>query len=155
MRVEEAGGSFDNGGEAIVGLDLVHVAVGVGDDGGDLQLHILGLHVKGEGVGEALGLASLDGVVVLHDRQVANDALVGGGSLGESLGGGQDAGEDGDLDGRIFLVGDFDEGFGRPAVDEAHAEDVGVREGGLDDGSEIRRLGGSTVVGGGRSGVGL
>lgn len=99
MRIEEAGGGFDNASDTIVGFHLVQFALGTGENSGELQSHVLGLHVDDKGVGEALGLAGLDGVVVLHGRQVANDALVGGRSFGEGLRGSQDAGKEGDLNG--------------------------------------------------------
>jgi hypothetical protein len=153
LRIKEAGGCLDNGGKTIVGLDLVQDALCVCDDGGKLQPHVLGLHVERKGEGEALGLAGLDGVVVLHGRQVAQDALVGGGALGQRLGGGQETGQEGDLDGAILLVGDFDEGPCRAAVDEADTEDVCVGEGGFDVGGQVGLLGGGAAVGGG--GIGL
>lgn len=131
-------------------LNLVQVAVGVCNDRRKLQLHILGLHIQRKGVREALGLASLNGEVVLHGSEVADDALVGGSSRGELLGDGEDAGQEGELDGTIFFVGNFDEGLCRAAVDEAHAEDVGVGEGGFEVGGELGLL---AAVGDG--GVGL
>jgi len=121
-----------------VGGNLEQLALGVGDDGDERQADILGLHVEGKRVGDGLGLASLDGQVVLDGREVADDALVGGGVGGELLGGGQDARHEGNADGAVLLVGHLDECLGRAAVDEPDAEDIGIRERRLDVGSELR-----------------
>lgn len=130
--------------------NLMQVALGAGHDSGKLQLHVLGLHVEDERVREALGLAGLNGVVVLHGSQVAKDALVGGGVLGELLGIGDGAGQEGDLNGTILVVCNFNESLCRAAVDEAHAQDVGVGEGRLQVGLELGlRRGDAAVCGGG------
>lgn len=136
MRIEEAGGSLDNGGAALVSRDLEDGALGVGEDGEEAQTDILGHHVEHKRVRERLGLARLNLQAVLHDRQVAHDALVGGDVLGEVLGRPQRAIGEEELDGAVFVVGDLDEGRRGAAIDQLEAEDVGVGERGSDVGIE-------------------
>lgn len=136
MRIEKAGGSLDNGGAALVGRDLEDGALGVGEDGEEAQTDILGHHVEHKRVRERLGLARLNLQAVLHDRQVAHDALVGGDVLGEVLGRPQRAIGEEELDGAVFVVGDLDEGRRGAAIDQLEAEDVGVGERGSDVGIE-------------------
>lgn len=136
LGVKEAHGSLDDGGQVVKGRDLEDVALGAGDDSGELDADVLGLHVEGEGVGEALALAGGDLDVVLDGGEVVDDALVGGGVLGEVLGGDEGAGNEGDLQGPVLAVVDLDEGVGRAAVDQLDTEDVGLGEGRGDLGVE-------------------
>lgn len=137
LRIKEASRGLNNSSNSVVSRDLEQTALVVGHDSQDLQAHILGVQVLSESVAEGLGLADLNGSIVLHGGQVAHDGLVGGGSLGEDLGVGEGARDKGDGDGAVFLVGDVDNGAGRLAVDEAQAEDVGVGEGYFDVGLEL------------------
>lgn len=138
LRIEEAGRSLNNNGSTIMSLELVQVTRRGGDHSSELETDILGLHIQRKRVRERLGLACLDGLVVLHGRQVAQDALVGRGAGGKFLGGGEDTSQEGDLDGGILLVGDLDEGLCGTSVDEADTEDVSVGEGRLEVGLELR-----------------
>lgn len=139
MGIKEARRRFNDGGSLVVSLDLEDVALGVGDDGYELKENVLGLHVEGKGVGERLGLSRVHLEVVLHRRQVAEDALVGRRIKRQLLGRRQQAANEGDLDGTIVAVGNLNEGLGRAAVDELHAEDVGIGEGRRDIGGERSR----------------
>jgi hypothetical protein len=140
LRIEEAGGGLDDGGVALISGDLEDVALLVGEDGKKMQANVLRRHVERKRVRNGLCLAGLNLQAVLHGREVAHDALVNGGVLGEVRGGPQSAiGED-DLDGTVLLVGDLDEGGGRSAVDKLDAEDVGVGERGSDIGVQRGRL---------------
>lgn len=134
MRVKEAGGSLDNGGAALIGRDLEDGALGVGEDSEEAQTDILRVHVEHKRVRERLCLARLNLQAVLHDSQVAHDALVGGDVVGEVLGSPQAAVGEEELDGAIFVVGDLDEGSRGAAIDQLEAEDVGVGERGSDIG---------------------
>lgn len=130
LGVEEAGGSLNDSGGAIENGKGEDVALSVGDDSHEVDLHILRLHVLRERVRDLLGLASRNLEVVLGGGQVAQDALVGRGVGGKLLGGVKSTGEEGEGEGGGLAVGDGDEGLGRVAVDELDAEDVGVWEGG-------------------------
>ena len=137
LRVEEAGGSLDDGDDVVVDLDLVEVIGGGDDDAGQLEADILGQHVEDEGVGDGLLLAGGDGGLVSDGGQVADDAGGDGGVGGQLLGGVQGAADEGEGDGLVLVVGDLDDGFGGPAVDQLDAEDVGVGEGPDDVGLEL------------------
>lgn len=136
LRVKEAGGGLDNGSLAIVSGDLEDVALLVGEDGQQTQANILRHHVERKRVRDRLGLAGLDLQAVLHGREVAHDALVGGGALGQVLGGPQGAIGKDDLDGVVLLVGDLDQSGRGSAVDQLDAQDVRVGERGPDVGIE-------------------
>lgn len=136
LRVKEAGGGLDNGRLAIVSGDLEDVALLVGEDGQQTQTNILRHHIEGKRVRNRLGLAGLDLQAVLHGREVAHDALVGGGALGQVLGGPQGAIGKDDLDGVVLLVGDLDQSGRGSAVDQLDAQDVRVGERGPDVGIE-------------------
>lgn len=137
LRIKEAGRGLDNGSGVVVDGDAEEFALCVGDDGHDLQPDILRLHVEGKRVGQGLGLARLDGQVILDGREVAQNGPVGGGVVGQRVRGRDCAGEGGYADGVVLVVGHLDEDLCRPAVDEAHAEDVGVGERRLDAGREL------------------
>lgn len=149
LRIEEARRSLDNGGRGVCGLDLVDAARGVGEDGDELDVDVLGVHVLREGVGQVLLLAGGHLNVVLGGGEVADDGLVGEGVLGEPARGHEGAGHEGQLDRVGVVVGDVDEGARRAAVDELNAEDVGLGEAGRDFGEEGRGgwVGGAGFVG--------
>lgn len=136
LRVKEAGGGLDNGSLAIVSGDLEDVALFVGEDGQQTQANILRHHVEGKRVRDRLGLAGLDLQAVLHGREVAHDALVGGSALGQVVGGPQSAIGKDDLDGVVLLVGDLDQSGRGSAVDQLDAQDVRIGERGPDVGIE-------------------
>lgn len=147
MGIEEAGGSLDNGGAALIRRHLEDDALGIGEDGKQAQAHILRVHVEHKRVGERLCLARLNLQAVLHHGQVAHNALVGGHIVGEVLGRPQRAVGEEELDGAIFVVGDLDEGRRGAAIDQLEAEDVGVGERGSDVGVEGGGLGSSSRLG--------
>lgn len=136
LGVEEAGGSLDNGGAALIRRDLEDGALGIGEDGKQAQTHILRSHVQRKRVGKRLCLARLNLQAVLHDGQVAHDALIGGHVGGEVLGRPQRAVGKEELDGAVLVVGDLNEGRRGAAIDQLEAEDVGVGERGSDVGVE-------------------
>lgn len=138
LGVEEAGRRLDDGGSLVISLELVDSTLGVGDDSNYLEKNILGLHILGESKGQLLLGTSRNLEAVLHGRQVAHDALVSRGIGSAGLGGDERAANHGDGDGLRLMVGDLDEGLGRSAVDELHAEDVSVGEGRLGIGGELR-----------------
>lgn len=148
LRVEKARRSFNDGSLAFVHHNLVHLVRSTGHHSGELQLHILRLHVENERVGEALGLAGLDGMVVLYGGQVVKDALILGRALGERLGVGDEASQESDLDRAILVVGELDQSCCRVAVDEAHAQDVGIGKCRFHAGLELGLRRGSAIVGG-------
>lgn len=143
LRVEEAGGRLDNGSGAVESREGKDAALVVGEDGHELDADVLGLHVEGKAVGDGLGLAGVDGQVVLRGRQVVEDALVGGGVGGQGLVRGEGARHQGELDGAGLVVGHLEQGARGLAVDQAQANELGVGKGGRDFG-----------VDGGRGGVG-
>lgn len=147
LGVEEAGGGLNNGSGSVVDLDLVDVALGVGDNSNKTEENILRLHVEGKGKGELLLLAGGNLKVVLDGRQVADDGLVGGLLGGELLGSGEGAADKGDLDGAIVAVVDLDDGLCGTTVDELDTKDVGLGEAGADIGLELGDIG--------RRGVGI
>lgn len=136
LGIEEAGGSLDNGGAALIRRHLEDDALCVGEDGEQMQAHILRVHVEHKRVGKRLCLARLNLQAVLHDGQVAHNALVGGHVIGKLLGRPQRAVGEEELDGPVLVVGDLDEGRRGAAIDQLEAEDVGVGERGSDVGVE-------------------
>lgn len=128
--------------------NLVHLVRSAGHHSGELQLHILRLHIENERVGEALGLAGLDGMVVLYGGQVVKDALILERALGERFGVGDESSQKSDLDRAILVVGELYQSCCRVAVDEAHAQDVGIGECRFHAGLELRLRRGSATVGG-------
>ena len=131
LRVEPAHGSFDDADSLVVDLASVNLAVGSLEHGGEVQAEILRVHLSRERVGESLVLAGGDGDAIALGGQVAQD----GRDLrraGDIDGSGEGAADDQDLDGLGFLVVDVEDGAGGVAVDELDAEDLCLREGGLD-----------------------
>lgn len=139
LRVKDAGRGLNNADGLVGGLDLEDLVRAVGDDGHDVEADVLGVHVEGERVRQGLLLAGGDGGLVLDGAEVAQDA---GGRVrvgGELLQRVQGAAQEHDLDGLGLVVGDVHHGLGRAAVDELHAEDVGLGEGGGDIGLQLDR----------------
>lgn len=127
LGVKDAGRRLDDAGEAVVGLNLEDLALGVGEDGEEVDEDILGLHVDHEGEGQGLGLAGGDFDIVADGRQVAEDAGAQGRVLGQRLGGGQHAADEGQLDGALLVVLHLDDRPRWVAVDELDAQ-ARVRE---------------------------
>lgn len=149
LRVKEAGRGLNDGGGSVVSLELVDIAVGVGDNSNKLEKDILGLHVEGEGERKLLLLTSLNGEVVRDSSQVTDDALVGGLVSGKLLGGSELATNEGDLDGSLVAVLDLNNSLGRSAIDKLDAKDVGVGERRSHVGSELGSVDrGSVGIGG-------
>lgn len=113
-------------------LNLEDLVLAVADDGHEVQNDILGLHVQDKGVGQRAGLASVNVEIVGYGRQVAQNASGRVHVLGQSLGGGQHAANEGDVDGPIFVVLDLNDCLGGVAVDELDAK---VRVG--EDGANV------------------
>lgn len=81
-----------------------------------------------------------------------HDGLVGGGVGGDILGGGEGAGDEGDLNRGRFVILDFDQGVDRVVVEQLDAEEgVDIREGCLEVGVED----GCVDWGGARLSIGL
>lgn len=131
LRIEDAGRRLNNAGQTGVGLNLVDTALVVLDDGEEVEEDILGLHVQGEGEGQLSSLAGGNVKVVAHGRQVTEDTGGGGRILREGLGSRQQATDEGNVDGGLFLVRDLDNGLGLMAIDELDAKGR-VREMGSD-----------------------
>lgn len=85
LRVKDTGRGLDDASQAVVGLDLEDLTLGVPDDCDEVDNNILGLHVQDERERQGLGLASRDLDVVLDSRQVAKDAGIWVRILGERL----------------------------------------------------------------------
>lgn len=116
-----------------------------------MQANILRLHVEDEGVGQGLLLAGGNGGLVLDGGQVAQDGGVGRGVRARLLGRHELAAQEGDLDGAVLIVGDIDDSLGWAAVDQFHAEDVGLGESSNDLGiqPQFRSVGNGLIVGDG------
>jgi len=143
LRVEEAGGRLDDARRTAVSLDLEDlVGSRVADDGDQLDDDVLGHHVEDELEGQLVLLAGGDRDVVPDGSQVAEDGGGCGGVLGQRLGGLEHATDEGDVNWRLLVVGDLDQGLGDTAIDNLDAEDVGIREGRLDVGLELGLLDG-------------
>lgn len=72
LGVENAGFRLHDTDSAIIGIDGVEVALGAGDDRGELESDILGVHLGGEAVAQALLLTSGDINTISGGSQVAN-----------------------------------------------------------------------------------
>jgi hypothetical protein len=133
LRVEPANRRLNNAHRLVVDLARVDLAGGALQHGGEVQAQVLRVHFGRERVGEGLLLAGGDADAVLLRGEVLEDlGLVG---LG-----GERAADDQDLDGLGLLVVDIEDGAGRVAVDELHAEDLCLREGGGDVDVEVGGL---------------
>ena len=131
LRVEPAHGSLNDADSLVVDLASVDLAGGTLEHGGKVQAKVLRVHLGRKRVGEGLVLAGGDRDAIALGGQVAQD----GRSLrraGHIDGSGERATDDQDGDGLGFLVVDVEDGAGGVAVDELDAEDLCLREGGLD-----------------------
>ena len=135
LRVEEASGSFDNADRLVVYGDSVEGVLGVLQNGNELETQVLGVHLRGEAVGGRLLLASGDFQRVALGRQVAQDLGLRRSVLQQ---GSADNGQDNGL--RLVIL-DRQAGLGRVAVDELHAEDLGLGEADGGGDLEVGRLG--------------
>jgi hypothetical protein len=133
LRVKPANRRLNNADSLVVDLARVDLAGGALEHGGEVQAQVLGVHLGRERVGEGLLLAGGDAdAVLLRGEVLEHLGLVG---LG-----GERAADDQDLDGLGLLVVDIEDGAGRVAVDELHAEDLCLREGGGDVDVEVGSL---------------
>lgn len=140
LRVEEAGGGFDNRGSTVKGGNREDGALGVGDHSHQRQGDVLRLHVEGEGVRDLLRLSSANLEVIRRGSQVAHDALVSRCAGRELLSRLQSTSKESERDRSRLIVDKGNEGFGGVAVDKLHAEDVRLREGGGDFSIELRSV---------------
>ena len=121
LRIEDAGVGFDNADCLVESRHGEEVALGVRHDSGKVQPEVLGVHVGGEGVGQCLLRARRNLGVVAGGSEVANVPTW----FPERP---KTASNEIDADGVLFLVGEGQESFGRVAIDELHAKDLGGRE---------------------------
>lgn len=150
LRVKYVGGRLDNAGHAIVSLDLEELALFIRNDSKELQANVLRHHVENEVERQGVRGTGRDRDVVTDRGQVAQDGGPARRLCGQWLRGHKHATNEGDVDGAIFVVGDLDQGLGRPAVDQLDAKDVRLGEGGLDYGFELcswRNLGAHALIG--------
>lgn len=139
LRVEEADGRLDDADGLVVDLLGVDLAGGALEDGGEVEAQVLRVHLGREGVGEALALAGGDGDAVALRGQVAQDD----GHLGRAGhvdGRRQRAAHDQHLHRLGLLVVHVEHRARRVPVDQLHAEDLGLREGGRDVDVQVGRL---------------
>lgn len=149
MRVKEAGGSLNNAGRTTVNLNLEDLATGLGNDADEVKDDVLGHHVENEAVGKSVLLASGNRDIVRGGRDVADDGISRGRSLGERTGGLEHTSNEGDVDRLILVVGDIDQGLGNATVDEVDTESS-IRESCLDVGLQLSSdgsLGSDKVLG--------
>jgi hypothetical protein len=139
LRVEPAHGSLDDTDSLVVDLASVDLAGGGLEHGGDVQAQVLRVHLSRERVGESLVLAGRDGDAIALGGQVAQNGRDLG-RAGDIDGSGEGATNDQNLDGLGFLVVDVEDGAGGVAVDELDAEDLCLREGGLNVDVDVGRL---------------
>ena len=130
LRVEPAHGSLDDADSLVVNLASVNLAGGGLEHSGKVQAKVLRVHLSRERVSEGLVLAGRDGDAIALGGQVAQD----GRDLrraGDIDGSGERATDDQDLDGLGFLVVHVEDSACGVAVDELDAEDLCLRESGL------------------------
>lgn len=103
--------------------------------GRDLQAHILRVHLGAELVIHALALAGGNDNGVFRRCQITQDLRLTADILQEG------PADDEDADRFGLGIGDIQHDWCRFAIDELHAEDLGLRELGLDGDFEVGRLG--------------
>jgi len=102
------------------------------------------MQVRREVVAQALALASGDLDIIPRRSEVPDDGLRG--ALRRSVGTPERATNEGDGDGVRLGVLEGEEGLRRVPVDELHAEDLGLREGGRDFDGELGAREGNVVA---------
>lgn len=139
MRVEEANRSLDNADGLVVDLTGVDLSSRALQNSGEVEAEILGVHLSREGVGQRLALASGDRNAIALGGEVAqNDGDLR--RAGDIDGSGEGTADNQDLDGLGLLVVNIEDGAGGVAVDELHAEDLGLRERSGDVDIDVGRL---------------
>jgi len=124
-----------------VGADLVdETGVGLGDDGGKVEGNILRVHVQNKLEGNLMLPAGGDGGVDLDGGQVAEDGGILRSALRHRLSGSKGAADENNINWRILMIGNLNQGLGDAAVDELDTEDVSFGEDGLDVGLEVGLL---------------
>ena len=134
LGVEEAGGRLNDADGLIVDRDGVEGALGILQDGDELQTQILGVQLGAERVGHRLLGAGRDLNRVALRSEVADDLRLAGGFLDER------ATDNGDANGSGLVVCDGETGLGGVAIDELHAKDLRLRERDRDGDLKVGRL---------------
>lgn len=133
LRVEDAGRRLNNANRLVICRKGIEGILVVLDNGNELETHILGVHLGGEGVRDGFGLAGGDLGGVAGSGQVAQDDR-----LRTILN--QGAANDRDTDGLRLLVGDGEDSLSLVAIDQLDAEDLGLRERGADGDFDVGSL---------------
>lgn len=135
LRVKNAGGSLNNADSLVVDGDGVEGFLRVLEHSYQLETHILGVHLGAEAVRDGLLLAGRNVERVALGGEILQDARFIAGVLE------QRAADDGDADGLGLFIGDGQARLGGVAIDELHAEDLGLRKAGRHGDLEVGRLG--------------
>lgn len=141
LRVKEAGGGLNNGSGTVVRGDLEQAALGVGDDGHELDLDVLGLQIESEGIRDRCGLAGAHLKVVLRRRHVMHDALVGWRVGGQGFARAQGARDKCDVNRSSLIVGYLNDSPGGLTIHQTETNELGIGEAGCNLGIERRRDG--------------
>lgn len=124
MRVKDASLGLNHAHGAIEGLNGEELALAIGHDGGELQANILGVHLSGEAVADAL--LGIGGDL---------DAITGSGQVTDCLAflllSPQATADEVHGDWVGLIVGDSNNRLGRVTIDELDAKDLRRREGSL------------------------
>lgn len=137
LWIKEASWWLDNADSLIVGLDLIDVPLAIRNNRDKLQSQILRLHVRCEGVWQALPCAGWDLRSILDSRQVPDDGSRGMNACWEILQGRKRAPNDRDGDWLGLIVRDIDDGLCRVSIDQLDAEDLCRWEDGGDRDGEV------------------
>jgi hypothetical protein len=127
LGVEDARGWLDDAGQTVVSLNLENLALGVRDDGQEVDNNILGLHVQDERERQRLLLASGNLNVVLDGGQVAKNTSHRGRILRQWLCGRQRPAHKSELDWLVLVVRYLDDRLGGVAIDKLDTK-AGVGE---------------------------
>lgn len=133
LRVEDAGLGLNHANRAIEGLDGEEPTLVVRDDGSDLQMEILRVHLHREVVTDAFLLAGRDFNAIARGSQVTDD-------LAFFLEVPQAASNEVHDHGIGLIVGNVDQRLSRTTIDELHAKDLRGWERGLCLHGEARSL---------------
>lgn len=117
MGVEDAGLRLDNAHGAIEGLNVEEVALAVRHDSGKVQTEILGVHLSGEAVADALLGVGGDLNAVTRGSQVAD-------RLALLLRSPQATADKVHGNWVRFIVGECDKSLGRVTIDQLDAKDL-------------------------------